>query len=53
MAYELIKHDRTAAGFFYVGQAEQAIFDVTLPLDQLPGVSWFADRIISCLMEGK
>jgi len=51
MAYELIKHDRTAAGFFYAGQAEQATFDVTLPPDQLPGISWFADKVTGALAD--
>jgi hypothetical protein len=49
MAYELIKHDRPAAGLFYAGHAEQATFDVTLPPDQLPGMSWFADEITGAL----
>jgi hypothetical protein len=36
MAFELVKHDTTPAGLFYVGHAEQATFDVTLPPEQLP-----------------
>jgi len=28
--WELIRHDRTLAGWFFIGQAEEAIFDVTL-----------------------
>lgn len=51
MAYELIKHERTPAGLFYVGQAEEATFDVTLPPEELPGVSWFADKITGALVE--
>jgi hypothetical protein len=51
MAYELIKHTTTPAGLFYAGQVEQAIFDVTLPPEQLPGMSWFADRITGALIK--
>lgn len=51
MAWELVKHERTAAGLFYIGQAEVATFDVTLPPEQLPGVSWFADKITGALIE--
>jgi hypothetical protein len=52
MAYELIKHTVMPAGVFYVGQVEQATFDVTLPPEQLPGMSWFADRITNALIQG-
>ena len=51
MAYELVKHTITGPGFFYAGQAEQATFDVTLPPEELPGVSWFADKITGALVE--
>jgi hypothetical protein len=51
MALELVKHTRTAAGWFYVGQAEEATFDVTLPPEELPGMSWFADKITGALAE--
>jgi len=34
-----------------MGQAEEATFDVTLPPEELPGVSWFADRITTALVE--
>lgn len=51
MAYELVKHERTPAGWFYVGQAEEATFDVTLPPEELPGMSWFADKITGALVE--
>lgn len=51
MAYELIKHTTTPSGLFYVGQAERAIFDVTLPPEQLPGMSWFADKVHGALVE--
>jgi hypothetical protein len=52
MALELVKHIRTAAGWFYVGHAEEATFDVTLPPEELPGMSWFADKITGALVEG-
>lgn len=51
MAYELVKHERTPAGLFYIGQAEEAIFDVTLLPEELPGMSWFADKITGALVE--
>jgi len=51
MAYELIKHVITPAGLFYMGQAEQATFDVTLPPEELPGISWFADKINNALVD--
>ena len=51
MAWELIKHTTTGSGFFYIGQAEEATFDVTLPPEELPGISWFADKITSALVE--
>ena len=51
MAWELVKHERPLAGWFYVGQAEVATFDVTLPPEQLPGISWFADRITGALID--
>ena len=51
MAWELVKHERPAAGWFYVGQAEVATFDVTLPPEELPGVIWFADKITGALIE--
>lgn len=51
MAFELIKHTTTGSGFFYIGQAEEATFDVTLPPEELPGISWFADKITSALVE--
>lgn len=49
MAYELVKHTRTPSGLFYVGQAEKAIFDVTLPPEEIPGMRWFADRVVGAL----
>lgn len=51
MAYELVKRTTTPQGLFYIGQAEQATFDVTLPPEELPGMSWFADRITGALVE--
>lgn len=51
MPWQLTKHQRTAAGWFYMGQAEEATFDVTLPPEELPGISWFADRITDALVE--
>jgi len=51
MAYELVKHERTAAGLFYVGHAEEAVFDVTLLPEELPGMSWFADKVTGTLIE--
>jgi len=51
MAYELIKRTITPSGLFYVGNAEQAMVDVTLPPEQLPGVSWFADKINAAFVE--
>jgi hypothetical protein len=50
MAYELVKSTTTGAGLFYVGAAETAIFDVTLPPEELPGVSWFADKVNDALI---
>lgn len=52
MAWELIKHTITGSGWFYIGQAEEATFDVTLPPEELPGMSWFANQITSALVEG-
>ena len=51
MAYELVKHTTTAAGWFYAGQAERATFDVTLLPEEIPGMSWFADRIVGALAD--
>jgi len=51
MAFQLVKHSTTPAGFFYIGTAEQATFDVTLPPEELPGMSWFADKITGALVE--
>lgn len=51
MAWELVKRQRTLTGWFFIGQAEEATFDVTLPPEELPGMSWFADRITSALVE--
>jgi hypothetical protein len=50
MPYELVKHTTTGAGWFYVGQAERATFDVTLPPEEIPGMSWFADRVMGALV---
>ncbi len=52
MAFELIKHTVTPSGLFYIGQAEEATFDVTLLPEELPGMSWFADKITAALVEG-
>lgn len=51
MAYELIKSVTTPAGLFYLGHAEEATFEVTLPPEELPGVSWFANKITEALVE--
>jgi len=51
MAYKLVKHTRTAAGYFYIGEAEQGTFDVTLPPEQLPGISFFSDKITDALVQ--
>ena len=51
MAWELVKHTRTPAGIFYVGRAEVATFDITLPPEELPGTSWFAEQITDALIE--
>ena len=51
MSWELVKHSKTASGWFYVGHAEEAVFDVTLPPEQIPGMSWFADRVVDALIE--
>lgn len=51
MAFALIKHIVMPSGFFYIGQAEEATFDVTLPPEELPGMSWFADKITGALVE--
>lgn len=50
MGYALIKSTTTGPGYFYVGTAETATFDVTLPPEELPGVSWFADKINNALV---
>jgi hypothetical protein len=46
---QLVKHSTTPAGLFYVGQAERATFDVTLPPEEIPGMSWFADKVVDGL----
>ena len=51
MAWELVKHTRTPSGWFYIGQAEEATFDVTLPPEELPGTSWFAEKAMDALVE--
>jgi len=51
MAWELVKHTTTGPGLFYAGHAEEATFDVTLPPEELPGMSWFADKVTSALVE--
>jgi len=51
MAFELINHIKTLPGWFYAGHAEEATFDVTLPPEELPGMSWFADKITGALIE--
>lgn len=51
MAYELVKHITTLPGWFYAGHAEEATFDVTLPPEELPGMSWFADKITGTLAD--
>ncbi|TET41949.1 MAG: hypothetical protein E3J60_03465 [Dehalococcoidia bacterium] len=52
MAWELVTHTKTLAGWFFIGQAEEATFDVTLPPEELPGISWFADQVTAALVEG-
>ena len=51
MAFELITHTTTLPGWFYAGHAEEATFDVTLPPEELPGMSWFADKITGALID--
>lgn len=51
MSWELVSQAKERSGLFYVGHAEEAVFDVTLPPEQLPGVSWFADRMIAALID--
>lgn len=51
MSWELVRHDRTGQGLFYVGHAEEAVFDVTLPPEELPGISWFADLVTDAFVE--
>lgn len=51
MAYQLIRHTTTPAGAFYTGRAEEATFDVTLPPEEIPGISWFAEKITNALVE--
>lgn len=51
MSWELVKHDKTSSGLLYVGHAEEATFDITLPPEELPGMSWFADKIVAALIE--
>jgi hypothetical protein len=47
---QLVKHSTTPAGLFYIGQAERATFDVTLPPEEIPGMSWFADKVVAALV---
>lgn len=51
MVWELVKHTTTGPGLFYIGHAEEATFDVTLPPEELPGMSWFADKVVDALIE--
>ena len=51
MSWELVRHEKEKSGLFYVGHAEEAVFDVTLPPEELPGSSYFAEKVIAALVE--